>query len=61
MYYLVWKREVIEDDIAAKEEAVYLQQEYTLAYGGGVVTIKKHRQKGHKPWQPTKYQTSLRN
>ena len=42
MYYLVWKREVIEDDIATKEEAVYLQQEYTLAYGG-VVIIKKNR------------------
>ena len=42
MYYLVWNREVIEDDIATKEEAIYLQQEYTLAYGG-VVVIKKHR------------------
>ena len=42
MYYLVWKREVIEDDIATKEEAIYLQQEYTMAYGGAVV-IKKHR------------------
>ena len=44
MYYLVWRREVIEDDIATKEEAKYLQQEYSLAYGGTVV-IKKHRQR----------------
>ena len=44
MYYLVWKREVIEDYIATKEEAEYLQQEYTLAYGG-VVVIKKHKKR----------------
>ena len=44
MYYLVWRREIIEDDIATKEEAKYLQQEYTLAYGG-VVVIKKHKKR----------------
>lgn len=48
MYYLVWKREVIKDDIATKEEAVYLQQRYTMAYGGGVVVIKKHRGRTQK-------------
>lgn len=44
MYYLVWRRKIIEDDIATKEEAKYLQQEYTLAYGG-VVVIKKHKKR----------------
>lgn len=41
MYYLVWKGEIIEDDIETKEEAEYLQDEYQIAYGGHV-SIKKH-------------------
>ena len=45
MYYLVWRHEIIEDDIATKEEAVYLQQEYVLAYGGVVQTFLSKRTK----------------
>ena len=40
MYYLVWKKEVIEEGIKTREEAEYLQREYTIAYGGSV-TIRK--------------------
>jgi len=40
MYKLIWKGEVIEEDIATREEAEYLQGEYTMAYKG-TVTIKK--------------------
>ena len=40
MYYLVWKGEIIEDNIETKEEAIYLKNEYSLAFGG-VVIIKR--------------------
>jgi hypothetical protein len=36
MYKLIWKGEVIEEEIKTKEEARYLQTEYNMAYGGGV-------------------------
>lgn len=39
MYKLMWKGEEI-DSAETKQEAIYLQREYTIAYGG-VVTIKK--------------------
>ncbi len=42
MYKLIWKCEVIEDEIETKDEAEYLQAEYTMAYGGSV-TIKKDK------------------
>ena len=41
MYYLVWKGEIIESDIETKEEAQYLQSEYTMAYGGAVAIRKE--------------------
>jgi hypothetical protein len=34
-YRLVWKNEVIEENLE-HEEALYLLGEYNLAYGGGV-------------------------
>lgn len=40
MYKLKWYGEVIEEDIATREEANYLRGEYAMAYGG-VVTIHK--------------------
>lgn len=40
-YKLVWKGEVIEEELT-REEAEYLQGEYTLAYGSPV-SIKKER------------------
>lgn len=40
MFYLVWKGEVIESEIATRNEAEYLRGEYAMAYGG-IVTIKK--------------------
>lgn len=36
MFKLVWKKEVIETDIATREEAEYLKKEYNMAYNGGV-------------------------
>jgi hypothetical protein len=42
MYYLVWNKEVIEENIETKEEALYLKKEYSIAYGG-IVTIKKDK------------------
>ena len=42
MYYLVWKDEIIEENIETKEEAIYLKNEYSLAFGG-VVIIKKRK------------------
>ena len=35
-YKLVWKGEVIEEDIETKQEAERLRGEYNMAYGGGV-------------------------
>ena len=35
MYSLIWKSEVIEDEIESLKEARYLQSEYNLAYNGG--------------------------
>lgn len=40
-YKLVWKGEEI-DTAETKEEALYLKNEYNLAYGGGV-TIKTNK------------------
>ena len=37
-YYLKWKGEII-DEFDTKEEALKMQTEYNIAYGGGV-TIK---------------------
>lgn len=45
MYKLVWKGEVIESDIETKEEAVYLQREYIIAYGGTVKIVKQRKVK----------------
>ena len=42
MYKLIWNGEVIEENISTREEAEYLQVEYTMAYKGTVV-IKKQR------------------
>lgn len=42
MFQLIWKDEVIEDDISTRREAIYLQGEYNMAYGGGV-TINKQK------------------
>ena len=42
-YKLIWKREIIEEDLS-KEAAIYLLKEYNLAYGGGVT--KKIQKKG---------------
>ena len=42
MYYLVWKKEIIESDIETLEEAKYLRNEYAMSYGG-IVTIKKEK------------------
>lgn len=39
MYKLIWKGEEI-DTAKTREEAIYLQREYQMAYGG-IVTIKK--------------------
>ena len=39
MYKLIWKGEEI-DSAETKQEAMYLQREYEMAYGG-IVTIKK--------------------
>ncbi len=37
MYYLLWNnKEIIEVDILEYSEAVYLREEYLLAYGGSV-------------------------
>jgi hypothetical protein len=41
MYKLIWKGEEI-DTADTMKEAIYLQREYQMAYGG-VVTIKKSR------------------
>lgn len=41
MYKLIWKGEVIEEEIETLTEAKYLQGEYTMAYGGSV-SIKKN-------------------
>ena len=38
MYILIWKGEEI-DTAETRKEAIYLQREYQMAYGG-VVTIK---------------------
>ena len=35
-YKLIWKGEEI-DTAETKKEAIYLQNEYNLAYGGGVI------------------------
>lgn len=40
MFKLVWKGEVIEDEIETRKEALYLQGEYNLAFKGGV-SIKR--------------------
>lgn len=39
MYKLIWNGEEI-DTADTKQEAIYLQREYQIAYGG-VVTIKR--------------------
>jgi hypothetical protein len=39
-YYLVWNGEVIEDNLS-REDAYYLADEYSLAFGSSV-NIKKH-------------------
>jgi len=39
-YTLKWKGEIIEEDIPNLKEAKYLQQEYNMAYQGGVSIIK---------------------
>ena len=36
IYQLLWKGEVIEDEITSRTEAEELQREYNMAYGGGV-------------------------
>lgn len=36
VYKLIWNKEVIEDGIKTKEEAVYLRNEYQMAYSGSV-------------------------
>ena len=41
MYRLFWKGEEI-DSVDSMDEAIYLQTEYNMAYGGGV-SIKKNR------------------
>ena len=41
MFYLMWKGEIIEDDIDTIEEAEYLLGEYNLAYKGGVTVHMK--------------------
>jgi hypothetical protein len=39
MYKLEWKKEII-DEAKTLKEAQYLQGEYNMAYGGGVMTYK---------------------
>jgi hypothetical protein len=39
MYILIWKGEEI-DTADTRKEAIYLQREYQMAYGG-IVTIKR--------------------
>lgn len=41
MYILIWKGEEI-DTADTMKEAIYLQREYQIAYGG-IVTIKKSK------------------
>lgn len=41
MYILIWKGEEI-DTADTRQEAIYLQREYQIAYGG-IVTIKKSK------------------
>lgn len=41
MYSLIWKGEVIEEEIETIKEAEYLQSEYALAYGGTVKIVGK--------------------
>ena len=36
-FKLKWNGEIIEDEIATKEEAKTLQAEYAMAYGGSVI------------------------
>ena len=36
LYKLIWNNETIEEDIATKEEAIYLRNEYSIAYNGSV-------------------------
>jgi hypothetical protein len=40
-FKLKWKNEIIEEKIPTRNEARYLQQEYNLAYQGGVTIIKE--------------------
>lgn len=39
MYKLIWKGEVV-DVAETRKEAKYLQQEYNMAYKGGVTIVK---------------------
>ena len=39
MYKIIWKNEII-DQADSTKEAIYLKNEYNLAFGGGV-TIKR--------------------
>ena len=41
MYALKWKGELIEEEIETLKEAKYLQQEYNLAFKGGVSLMKR--------------------
>ncbi len=43
-YKLVWRGEIIEEDIQDFEEAKRLRTEYNIAFGGGV-TLRKQRSK----------------
>ena len=43
-YYLIWNGEVIEEDIEGRKEALYLKNEYNMAYKGGV-SMKIQRKK----------------
>ena len=43
-YILIWNDEIIEEDIKGRKVALYLKNEYNIAYGGGV-TMKIQRKK----------------
>ena len=47
IYYLIWDRDIIESDIIGRKEALYLKNEYNLAYKGGV-TMKIQKKRGTK-------------